>query len=409
MSKAVPEERNLSVYIHIPFCRRKCAYCDFVSFAGTESLIPDYMHAVQSELRAWAPRFPGWTVRTVYFGGGTPSLLPPDAVASVLSGLRADFSVDPGAEISLEANPESVTGQKAERWLEAGVNRLSLGVQSFRDAELGLLGRIHDSDTARTAFSLLREAGFKNLSLDLMYGLPGQSPENWRESLAVMQQLAPQHLSCYQLILEEGTELTARVSGGELPPAAEEEELLRMDEDTREAAAACGLLQYEVSNYALPGCECRHNLNYWECGTYLGLGCAAHGDCGGRRIFNTQSLPEYISGKASGRGIPEDGNDLKGRRFERMMMGLRMLRGVDLSRFKRDFGGLPGEFWPQSLAFMRENGFLIESKERIALSGTGMPVMNALLVRMLEEQEESALKVFSDTGSKSDEIRVFNH
>ena len=389
MSKAVPEERNLSVYIHIPFCRRKCAYCDFVSFAETESLIPDYIRSVQSELRAWAPRLSGWTVRTVFFGGGTPSLLPPDSVAAVLSELRAGFSVASDAEISLEANPESVTGQKAERWLEAGVNRLSMGVQSFRDDELRLLGRIHDSLTARSAFALLRKAGFGNLSMDLMYGLPGQTPEDWRESLAVMQALAPQHLSCYQLIPEEGTALTEQMENGALPPVAEEELLLRMDEDTRKAAAACGLLQYEVSNYARPGYECQHNLNYWECGTYLGIGCAAHGDCGGRRIYNTSSLPEYLSGSAAGRGIPEDGNGPQDRRFERMMMGLRMRRGVDLFRFTRDFGGLPEKFWPRSLAFMRENGFLTESEERLALSGTGMPVMNALLVRMLEEQDKS--------------------
>ena len=379
--------RDLSVYIHIPFCRRKCAYCDFVSFADREAGIPEYTAAVCSEIREKAGAIRDRTIRTVYVGGGTPSLLPGGSVAAVLSALRNACNVSADAEITVEANPESVTEEKAAQWLHAGVNRVSLGVQSFRDAELRMLGRLHDAKTARNAFCLLQRSGFENVSLDLMYGLPGQEPSDWRESLAAMQSLKPRHISCYQLIPEEGTPLEAQMRSGALPAAAQEEALLQMDRMTEEAAEACGLRQYEVSNYALPGYECRHNMNYWECGSYLGIGCAAHADFGGRRTYNTESLQGYLSGEPAGRGIREDQNDLKDRRFERVMMGLRMRRGMDRMRFRRDFGGDPEEFWPESIRFMQNNQFLHVSEERMMLTKNGMRVMNALLVRMLEEQD----------------------
>ena len=390
MSDKTEAVRALSVYIHIPFCRQKCAYCDFVSFAGQDRLIPAYAAELCREIRDQAERFPDLVVETVYIGGGTPSLLPGECVETILSELKASFKVAAGAEVSIEANPESVSERKAEHWLRAGVNRLSLGVQSFRDEELRMLGRIHDAQTARDAFRLLGRMGIENISLDLMYGLPGQNVSDWSESLNDVSALAPRHLSCYQLIPEEGTRLEERMRSGELPPVADEDDLLEMDRLTEKTVGSWGMKPYEVSNYAVPGYECRHNLNYWECGTYLGIGCAAHGDAGGKRTYNTESLREYLSGNPAGRRIPEGTNAPEDRRFERMMMGLRMMRGVDLLRFRNDFGAFPEEYWPESIAFMRKNSFLTVTEKRLALTKNGMRVMNALLVRMLEEQEQRA-------------------
>ena len=378
--------QTLSVYVHVPFCRRKCAYCDFVSFAGAEEKIRAYTEAVCSEIREQAGFLSPPPAGTVYFGGGTPSVLPAEEIRRMLDALRASFPVREDAEISLEANPESVTPEKAEAWRRMGFNRVSLGVQSFLDGELSLLGRIHRAEDARRAVRTLRLAGFRNLNVDLMYALPGQRASDWARSLETVSALRPEHLSCYQLILEEGTPMTARVASGAAPAIPDEDEILEMDLCTARAADACGLERYEVSNYAAPGFACRHNLAYWECLPYAAFGCAAHADTG-RRARHTENLSEYLSGPAGRRLVPEGENTPAERRFERIMMGLRMTRGVDLVRFRRDFGGGPGGFWPESWKRMRENGWLRETETRAALTPAGMAVMNPLLVAMMEEQD----------------------
>ncbi len=378
-------DEAIGVYIHLPFCARKCAYCDFTSFAGEEARIEEYVKTVCREARAQAALFGRRLVATIYLGGGTPSLLTGAQARALLDALRACFDVAPDAEITMEANPGTLTPAKLCAYREAGVNRLSLGVQSLDDGLLAAIGRIHTAAQAREAARMAREAGFGNVNLDLMAGLPGQTPRLWEETLAEAASLPCAHLSCYALIVEEGTPLAARVASGAcaLP---DEDALAEMDEITERIARRAGFARYEVSNYARPGFACRHNLTYWECRPYLGLGLAAHSDMDGRRFYNASDWAAYARQAcgAQPREAEGDGSAAE-RRFERLMMGLRMLRGVDEARFHRDFGGAVADFYPKTVREMTALGMLEREGGYMRLTARGMQVMNAVLVAFLQE------------------------
>lgn len=377
----------ISIYVHIPLCVRRCAYCDFTSYTGRAGQRDEYTQAVLRELRAQAAFFGPRRVGTVFIGGGTPTLLDGEHVQRIMDAIRACFSLCEDAEVTMEGNPGTLTMKSLAAYRKAGVNRLSLGVQSMDDGLLLSIGRIHTRDDAVRAVDMAREAGFENLNLDLMSGLPGQSAAGWAGTLHQAIDLKPEHLSCYSLILEEGTPLAAAVRAGGCPPLPGEDALEAMDDLTREMTAAAGYERYEVSNYARPGFACRHNIVYWECLPYLGVGCAAHSDMDGQRFYNPERWEDYMGlsrGKdalrrAEGESTPEE------RRFERMMMGLRMVRGVDCARFERDFGAQPEAFWPRSMERLRE---LFERRDgRLRLTQRGLQVMNGVLVEMLSEQE----------------------
>ena len=381
------EKEPIAIYIHIPFCARKCAYCDFVSFAGEGARMEGYVQAVCREMRAQAAFFGRRKVKSVFLGGGTPTLLPGVQVRALLDCLREGFDLLPDAEITMEGNPGTLTQGNLLAYRAAGVNRLSLGVQSLDDALLRAIGRIHTAGQAGQAVRMAREAGFDNLNLDLMLGLPGQTPRLWEQTLSRAIALEPEHLSCYSLILEEGTPLRAQVEAGMCAPLPEEDALDEMDDITERLTREAGFARYEVSNYARPGRECRHNLVYWECEPYLGLGLAAHSDLDGR-FTNASNWADYEK-QASGllaRAREGDGSVAE-RRFERMMMGLRMVRGVDTARFARDFGVAPQSVWPRSIARLTADGLLEEKGGRLRLSPRGMQVMNAALVALLREQD----------------------
>ena len=385
------EKEPISVYIHIPFCARKCAYCDFVSFAGEGARMGEYVQAVCREMRAQAAFFGRRRVKTVFLGGGTPTLLSGAQAQALLDCLRACFDLLPDAEITMEGNPGTLTRENLLAYRAAGVNRLSLGVQSMDDALLASIGRIHTAAQAEEAVRMAREAGVDNLNLDLMLGLPGQTPQIWEETLAWAIELAPEHLSCYSLILEEGTPLCAQAEAGECAPLPDEDALDEMDAITERLTREAGFARYEVSNYARVGRECRHNLVYWECEPYLGLGLAAHSDLDGRRFYNASNWADY-AGQVDGRIAREREGDggIVERRFERMMMGLRMVRGVDAARFERDFGARPQDVWPKTIARLTADALLKENGDRLYLTPRGMQVMNAALVSLLEEQEDGA-------------------
>lgn len=377
----------ISIYIHIPLCVRRCAYCDFTSYTGRAGQREEYTQAVLRELRAQAAFFGRRRVGTVFIGGGTPTLLDGEHVRLIMDAIRACFSLDEDAEITMEGNPGTLTRRSLAAYREAGVNRLSLGVQSMDDELLLAIGRIHTRDDAMRAVDMAREAGFENLNLDLMSGLPGQSAAEWAATLRQAIDLKPEHLSCYSLILEEGTPLAAAVRAGSCPPLPGEDALEAMDELTREMTAAAGYERYEVSNYARPGFACRHNIVYWECLPYLGVGCAAHSDMDGQRFYNPESWEDYM-GLSRGKDAlrrAEGENTLAERRFERMMMGLRMVRGVDCARFERDFGAQPEVFWPRSMERLRE--LFERGGGRLRLTQRGLQVMNGVLVELLSEQE----------------------
>ena len=302
-------------------------------------------------------------------------------IGRILDTLRSCFALAADAEITMEGNPGTLTRKNLESYRAAGVNRLSLGVQSLDDGLLRNIGRIHTSEEAKAAVAMARAAGFDNLNLDLMLGLPGQKPEQWARTLSEAIALSPEHLSCYSLILEEGTPLYAQAEAGACAPLPDEDALCEMDDITERLTRAGGYARYEVSNYAKAGRICRHNVVYWECLPYLGIGCAAHSDMDGTRFYNTEDFDAYL------RGAPARTEDAGGRMFERMMMGLRMVRGVDEARFLRDFGRAPEAVWTKSLPRLMREGMLAREDGRLYLTARGMQVMNAVLVEMMEETE----------------------
>ena len=279
----------LALYLHIPFCKSKCLYCDFYSLSRGEETMDRYCAALSRHLAAWAPQAAGYTVDTVYFGGGTPSYLGHARLASLLETVFRHYRVDPGAEITLEANPDSVGGRGSAAALRAaGFNRVSLGLQSADDGELRAVGRVHTFAQAAQAMEDLRAGGFDNLSLDLIYGLPGQDLAGWGRTLEQTADLGPDHLSCYGLKVEEGTPLWRMRDSLDLP---DDDLQADMYLDTVERLARRGYRQYEISNFARPGRESRHNLKYWQLAPYAGFGPGAHSDFGGERYACVRDLP----------------------------------------------------------------------------------------------------------------------
>ena len=297
-----PTPPPVSLYLHVPFCTVKCAYCDFNSYAGMEDAIPAWESALLEELRRWAPVVAGRPVPTVFIGGGTPSLLDGDAIARLLDAIRDGYELQPDAEITLEANPESVRLDRLRAYRAAGVNRLSMGVQSLDPDELRFLDRLHDADRARWAFDQARAAGFDNVNCDLIFGLPGQSLETWRRSLEGVAGWGPDHLSCYGLTVEDGTPLAQRVAAGTVTEA-DPDVVADISEWTEERLAALAYEQYEISNWSRshpegPGRECRHNLVYWRQGDYVGVGPGAHGFVNGVRYAVERSPARYVAALA---------------------------------------------------------------------------------------------------------------
>ena len=327
----------VALYIHVPFCRRKCKYCSFISYQSREYDIPAYIIAIEKELEL---RSCDCKINTIYFGGGTPSLLSSEQLSALLTTVRKHFQVAGNAEISLEANPGTVDLKYLTDIKVAGVNRLSLGVQSFNDDELCMLGRIHSSEEAVNAIKDARAGGFDNLNIDLIYGLPGQTVENWKDNLLKAIETNPEHISLYALTLEPEEELFKEIETGKLPgisadTAANQYEL------AEELLRKHGYVHYEISNWAKPGRECRHNLVYWQGGDYLGAGVAAHSYLGKRRSANTGDLDEYIDVLSQNRLPPQDVDEIINSELEiaeSIILGLRLSNGINLKDFEKRCG-----------------------------------------------------------------------
>ena len=368
--------REIGLYIHIPFCVRKCAYCDFASYAGREEEMVPYTERLIAEMRRRAR--PDYRVATLYIGGGTPSLLPPRLMAGVLQAARESFSFLPGAECTCECNPGTISEEFLCVLRAGGINRLSLGAQASQPRLLSLLGRIHTWEDVVRGAALARRASFENLNLDLMLGLPTQTPEDAAGALEAALALSPTHLSCYGLIVEEGTPLKARVDQGEWTLPSEEAERAMYD-GCREALARRGYAQYEISNFALPGFACRHNMDCWRRKEYVGVGSAACGFLGDIRYQNPPGLSDYLNGKAPEitRISPADA------RFESVMLGLRMTEGVSEAEFQRMHGlSLQEAFGPRLQKPLRE-GLVSWEKGRLRLTRRGMDMQNRVLVELL--------------------------
>ena len=326
--------KPLSVYIHVPFCVRKCDYCDFASYAGREDRIEPYFCALSEEMRGWADSLCTHRVRSVFFGGGTPSLVDAGCIARALRELHEYAEFDADAEITLEANPGTIDARKLSLYREAGVNRLSIGVQSFDAELLAAIGRIHTPAQAADAVRLARACGFDNISLDLMYALPEQTMQIWRDTLDAACALPVRHISAYSLIVEDGTRMAERVrSGAAIVP--DDDTVNEMQRMAVRMLAARGFHRYEISNFAQNGYESRHNLNYWLGGEYLGLGSAAHSLLNNERFANPPQIDRYIAGeRRMNREIRTENDCME----EMIMLQTRTVRGLDLAEWRMRFG-----------------------------------------------------------------------
>ena len=381
---------SLGLYIHVPFCQAKCAYCDFASVAGRAELFAGYTAAVCDELRRRPGLLAGdagrsFSVETLYIGGGTPSILPAPLMQTILQTVRAAYPLTADAEITVEVNPGATDAAGLTALRDAGVNRLSVGVQSFDDAELHLLGRIHDRRRARETLEAARRAGFDNLNLDLIFGLPGQNMAVWEASLTTALDVGPEHLSLYALTVEEHTPLARRIAAGALPPPDED---LAADMYLRasELLASAGYAQYEISNWAKPGRAARHNLATWRNGDYLGFGPAAHSHLSRRRWWNVADPQDYIARMVAGVS-PMDGEEQLDRSAdmaETMLLGLRLVReGVEIGRFMAIYGETPAQVYGPIFERLVGRGLLELTAERIRLTPAGRLLGNQVFMEFL--------------------------
>jgi oxygen-independent coproporphyrinogen III oxidase len=374
----------IGLYVHVPFCVSKCAYCDFASYAGREADIPRYVEAVVREITRRGAETGRPNADTIFLGGGTPSLLDEFQATRILDALFEAFPIEQGAEITCECNPGTLTTPFAQALRKAGVNRLSLGAQARQTRLLRLLGRIHDWEQVIASIEIARQAEFDNINLDLMFGLPGSghSPEkalaDFRGTLEAALALSPTHLACYGLIVEEGTPICRDIAAGKL--ALPDEEVEReMYELARQTLAEHGLQQYEISNFAREGYQCRHNLGCWTRVPYLGFGCAAHSLFGECRTMNSSNLDTYLAGEEP-KTEPISKEEA---RFESMMLGLRMTRGVKDEDFTRMHGLSIREAFGEKLDKPIAAGLLEWHESALRLTRLGMDLQNSVLVDLL--------------------------
>ena len=380
---------SLGLYIHVPFCRSKCQYCDFYSLACKDNKLMDgYMDAVCAHIREAGALAPNYKVDTIYFGGGTPSYFGADGIATIMTTIRRHFDVDGAAEISIECNPDSVTDRLLHRLRAEGFNRVSLGIQSDNDEMLKKLGRPHTFAQAVTAYQRIRKAGFRNVSVDLMYGLPGQTMLMWQETLDNVIKLLPEHISCYGLKVEEGTPLYEYKDAANLP---DDDMQADMYLTAVEYLNSRGYRQYEISNFCRKGLYSRHNMKYWTGGEYLGFGPSASSDFAGKRFVLARDLQTYIQGIRDGGEVMEDVQEipLRERAGEYLMLRLRTAQGIAADEYERLFL-LPFEPLQKVLAQHRAFGYTgINDEGRWHLTPKGYLLSNTIISDLLIAQDES--------------------
>ena len=379
---------KLGIYIHIPFCRSKCDYCDFYSLAGRDDRMDQYQKALLSHIKETAPLAQDFPVDTIYIGGGTPSYYGAKRLKELLGVIRKLYKVEKDAEVTVECNPDSVDVKSLKILRKAGVNRLSMGMQSANACELERIHRIHTPQQVNEAATAARKAGFTNLSLDLIYGLPGQTMDSWKATVEHALSLIPQHLSCYGLKVEEGTPLAARVAQGEVLPDDDQQADLYLWTVGRLERA--GYPQYEISNFAKPGFASRHNLRYWLTQPYIGFGPGAHSDFGGRRYSFVRDLDAYIQGVLQGGDIIDESEIIPKRERcgEYLMLRLRTVQGINEQEYRStyfmDFAPLQAR-----LEQFRAQGWAEQTDGRWHFTPKGFLLSNQLIGDLLERQEQA--------------------
>ena len=372
-------KKPMELYVHIPFCVKKCDYCDFLSGPAGKERQREYFQSLGREIAA-VPEFPDREITTVFIGGGTPSVPDPALMGAILDQIRNKFFMAPDAEITIEANPGTLYKEKLQEYRKHGVNRLSLGLQSPQNRELKILGRIHTWEEFLESFFMAREAGFSNINIDLMSAIPEQTYEDWEKNLRTVAELSPEHISAYSLIVEEGTPFWEREL--DLP---DEDTEYRMYEDVAAVLKEYGYHQYEISNYAKAGRECRHNEGYWQRKDYLGLGLGAASLLGKERFSNTSDMQEYLKNSSAPEKIRKNRELLtrEDEMAEFMFLGLRMTQGVSKKEFQEYFGTAIENIYGEVLKKYKKQGLLLEESGRIFLSREGIHVSNAVMADFL--------------------------
>ena len=384
--------KELELYIHIPFCVKKCAYCDFLSGPACEETIDRYVDALIGEIRQYELMAQFQNVVTIFFGGGTPSILSGEQMKRIFAALREVFHISKKAEITMEANPGTVTKEKLEAYKEAGINRISFGLQSVNNEELKQLGRIHTFEQFLESYRLAREAGFDNINVDLISAIPKQTVKSWEHTLKTIIDLKPEHISAYSLIIEEGTPFyDLYKEGGEKEedlPSEEEERLIY--EKTEEWLKEAGYHRYEISNYSKEGYECRHNLGYWDRKPYLGIGLGSSSFFTHYRYCNTSDLECYLAHSKELPVIQTGKEDLteEEQMEEFVFLGLRKTKGVSFAKFYKDFGKTFDDCYGENKRRLEDQGLLEEEGDLLRLTKKGIDISNYVFAELLYIEEE---------------------
>ena len=381
--------KKLELYLHIPFCEKKCSYCDFLSAPAGPEVKTAYVNRLEEEIRFRGPGCRGREVSSIFIGGGTPSVLPGGAVLAIMDTVRDSFHIAADAEITIECNPGTLREEKLSFYRRAGINRISLGLQSASNKELKLLGRIHTYEDFLLSYELARKCGFSNINVDLMSGLPGQTIKSWEQTLKKTAMLKPEHISAYSLIIEEGTPFygiygyddeTRRKGEKPLFLPSEEDER-KMYHLTEQLLSSRGYARYEISNYARPGRECIHNIGYWDRTEYLGLGLGAASLMNNRRFSNVRDLDAYMEGEFSYTDVQKLRTEDQMAEF--MFLGLRMMQGISKHEFAENFYLTVGQVYGGAVARLKEQGLLEENAERLWLTPRGIDVSNYVFAEFL--------------------------
>ena len=376
---------GMELYLHMPFCVRKCAYCDFLSFPTDQETQNLYTRRLREDIDAMGKKYGDIPVDTIFIGGGTPSVPDSALIVGIMEHVRKAFHVAEGAEISMEANPGTVTREKLTDYRRAGINRLSFGLQSANDRELKLLGRIHTWAEFLESFHLARECGFTKINIDLMSALPGQTRESWKDTLKRVTDLNPEHISAYSLIIEDGTPFGEKYGSEEgrklLPDEDSEREMYY---ETKRFLQDCGYERYEISNYAKPGRACRHNIGYWTGLPYLGLGLGASSYMDGCRFAVNSDMKQYLEEKP---GMFTDVEKLTKKDMEEefFYVGLRMTAGVSLPEFERRFGVSAKDVYPGLMEMFVEEKAAVFQGDRFVLTDYGLDVSNYIMAQFLQD------------------------
>ncbi len=381
---AMQSQKDLGLYIHIPFCKAKCLYCDFNSFACRDDFVPAYFNALKKEICLYSDIIKGHRIKTVFIGGGTPSYVGAHNIYEIVSLLKQRFDMDSCFELTIEANPGTMDLEKLSVYRNAGINRLSIGLQAWQNHLLKNLGRIHTVEQFEENYHLAVKAGFDNINVDLIFAIPGQSFENWEETVNKVAKLNPRHISCYSLIIEEGTVFGTRFLEGELTPV--EDELDRkMYWYAVEKLKTMGYKHYEISNFSKEGFECAHNLTYWKEREYIGIGASAHSYFNGQRFNNTYNIEEYVKILNSDR-LPVENQitvERKDEISEFMMLGLRLVDGVNVREFKERFGEDVLEVFKGQIESLLKRGLIKIEKGFIKLTELGFDLANQAFMEFL--------------------------